>query len=202
MSKPLFDPQPVTLKGRVVTVCPLQMCHAEDLFHVGNYDDIWRYMPVPPAQSIRDTMGWINEALQTQQTGTQIPFAIVSNKTSRAIGSTRYLDIQRENRGLEIGWTWLSIDAQRTGVNTECKYLMLQNAFEVLRAVRVQFKTDGRNVQSQSAIEKIGAAKEGMLRSNRWTWDGIYRDTVVYSILESEWLCVKAKLETMMIRNR
>jgi RimJ/RimL family protein N-acetyltransferase len=117
---------------------------------------------------------------------------------NRAIGSTRYLDIQTQNRGLEIGWSWLTPTVQRTGVNTECKYLLLRHAFEQLGMIRVQLKTDSRNLQSQRAIERLGAVKEGTLRNHMILPDGYYRHSVYYSIIESEWPTVKAGLEEKM----
>lgn len=193
-----FHPQPVTLSGKLITLKPLSLDHAEDLFYAGQNELIWRYMPVHKSNTIDETNTWIADALKDQQAGTQIPFAISLNEMGKAIGSTRYLDIQIPNRSLEVGWTWISSDYQRTGVNTECKYLLFRHAFETLGAVRVQLKTDGRNIQSQKAIARIGATHEGVLRKSRLVWDGVYRDTVYYSILDTEWQHVKSRLEIML----
>jgi RimJ/RimL family protein N-acetyltransferase len=114
------------------------------------------------------------------------------------VGSTRYLDIRRENRGLEIGWTWLAAAVQRTAVNTECKYLLLRHAFETLGAIRVQLRTDLRNLRSQRAIERIGATREGVFRQERIMWDGYLRDSVFYSVIDCEWPAVKARLEARL----
>lgn len=201
LEKPPFDPKPVRLKGKLVTLVPLDIQHAHDLFQAGNDERIWRYMPMPVSQTVAETEAWIATALEDQQSGTQVAFAICLSETGQAIGSTRYLDIQRENRALEVGFTWIGTTYQRTGVNTECKYLLFCHAFETLGAVRVQLKTDGRNLQSQQAIERIGAKREGVLRKSRMMWDGYCRDSVYYSIIESEWSGVKAKLEDKMLSN-
>ncbi len=116
------------------------------------------------------------------------------------MGETRYLTIEPTNRGLEIGWTWLSPEIQRTGVNTECKYLLMRHAFEQLGAIRVQLKTHHNNIRSQRAIERLGAVKEGVLRNHMIMPDGSYRHSVYYSVIESEWPSVKSRLEGLMVR--
>jgi len=181
-----------------VRLAPLAPRHAEDLFVLGRDEVIWIYMPRPVLKSVEDTLGWIQEALAVAAEGSQIPFAIIHRASGKAIGSTRYLDIRREHRGLEIGWTWVGTAYQRTPVNTECKSLLLTHAFEELGAVRVQLKTDLRNERSQQAIERIGAAREGVLRKHMVRWDGFIRDTVYYSILASEWPDVKRRLENLL----
>jgi RimJ/RimL family protein N-acetyltransferase len=115
-------------------------------------------------------------------------------------GATRYLNIVPNDRGLEVGGTWYGIDFQRTVVNTECKYLLFTHAFEVLKCIRLQIKTDLRNVRSQKAIERIGAKKEGILRNHMILSDGRYRDSVFYSVIDSEWPDVKKRLEEMLGR--
>lgn len=197
-----FDPVPVTLEGRRVRVEPLALRHAEDLYVAGIDKEIWKYMPIPPPESVDDINRWITNALKIAADGTQIPFAIVHARSRKAVGSTRFLDIQRENSSLEIGWTWLGKEFQRTAINTECKYLLLEHAFEHLKAVRVALKTDGRNLQSQRAIERIGALREGTLRKHRRNWDGFVRDTVYFSIVDSEWPAVKARLMRLMVAER
>jgi RimJ/RimL family protein N-acetyltransferase len=138
---------------------------------------------------------WVRELLSRQALGTDLPFAVVHLESGRAIGSTRYLDIQRQHRGLEIGGTWYGLAYQRTAVNTECKYLLLKHAFEGLGCIRVQLKTDLRNERSQRAIERIGAVREGVLRNHMLLPDGHFRHSVFYSIIASEWPAVKARLE-------
>jgi RimJ/RimL family protein N-acetyltransferase len=193
-----FNPLPVTLEGRAVRLEKLAAHHAEDLFLAGRDEGIWRYMPRPPLKSVEDAQAFINEALEEHAAGREIPFAIIDRATSKAVGSTRYLDIQREHSSLEIGWTWLAKAQQRTRANTECKYLLLRHAFEELRAIRVQLKTDSRNLRSQRAIERLGAVREGTLRRQRRLWDGYVRDTVYYSILDSEWPGLKQRLEALL----
>lgn len=193
-------PSPVRLEGRIVDLEPLGYRHVEDLFETSRHEDIWLYQPCPMPRMPSELSAIIRQAKENQKLGHEIPFAIMHLEDKKAIGSTRYLDIQIENESLEIGWTWLGKEYQRTGVNTECKYLLLKHAFETLGASRVQLKTDGRNVQSQQAIERIGAVKEGVLRKQRKMWDGYIRDTVYYSILDTEWPEVKKRIETLMNR--
>jgi len=194
----IFNPQAITLEGKHVRVEPLAHEHAEDLFEVGKDESIWPYMPRPPLQSVQDTHALIEQAMEVAAGGSQIPFAIIEHGSGKAIGSTRYLDIRRNDRGLEIGWTWIGTAYQRTVVNTECKYLLLRHAFEDLGAVRVQLKTDLRNVRSQRAIERLGAVREGVLRKHIMLWDGFIRDTVYYSVIETEWPEVKRRIEGLI----
>lgn len=157
-------------------------------------------LPAGPRQTrVEETLAWIRETL-ARVPGTEVPFAILRRADGRPVGSTRYMDIQRPNRGLEIGWTWLGPDARRTPVNTECKRLLLGHAFDDLGAVRVQLKTDGDNVRSQRAIERLGARREGVLRRHRRRWDGSWRDTVYYSVLDDEWPAVRARLDGFLVR--
>ncbi len=180
---------------------PLAPRHAEDLFVAGSEEAIWTYMPRPALKSVEDALGWIQEASTAAAGGTQILFAIIHQASGKAIGSTRYLDIRQEHRGLEIGWTWIATVHQRTRVNTECKYLLLRHAFEELGAVRVQLKTDLRNEASQRAIERLGAVREGVLRQHMVLWDGFIRDTVYYSIVASEWSEAKRHLHQLLSRS-
>jgi len=189
-----MNPTPVVLYGEHVRIEPLDHRHADDLLEAGREDDIWRFMPIPRPPDRATMIEVIDRAWKSASSGDEIPFAIIDDQTDRAIGSTRFLEIRRVDRALEIGWTWLGAAVQRTAVNTECKFLLLRHAFEDLGARRVQLKTDGRNTRSQVAIERLGAVKEGVLRQHRLVWDGVYRDTVYYSILESEWPGVKARL--------
>ena len=197
MTRP-FDPQPVRLEGIHVRLEPLARRHAEDLFEIGRDESIWAYMPRPVLKSVQDTQAMIDQALDVAATGSQIPFAIVDRRRGRAVGSTRYLDIRRPDRGIEIGWTWLGTAFQRTALNTEGKLLLLTHAFEDQGAVRVQLKTDLRNERSQRAIERLGAVREGVLRKHIILWNGFIRDTVYYSILDSEWPEVKRRLERLI----
>jgi RimJ/RimL family protein N-acetyltransferase len=195
-----MDIQPVTLTGRVVRLEPLSQAHAPDLTVVGQDDSIWAYIPYPPVRSEADMRAWIGDMLARQARGNDLPFAVVNLASGRAIGATRYMEIQRAHRGLEIGGSWYGRAYQRTAVNTEAKYLLLSHAFEQLGCVRVQLKTDGRNERSQRAIERLGARREGVLRHNMIMPDGYLRDSVYFSILVEEWPGVKARLEGMLGR--
>ena len=191
--------EPVTLTGNVVRLEPLQKKHAEALFHAAQEPTIWSYMPYDPSVSLVAMYEWIDDVLEAQARGKDVPFVIIQLATGEVVGSTRYLTITPHDRGLEIGGTWLARAVQRTPVNTECKYLLLRHAFETLGAIRVQFKTDSRNLTSQRAIERLGASKEGVLRNHMILPDGYYRHSVYYSILDSEWATVKANLEDKML---
>ncbi|HCI79054.1 MAG TPA: GNAT family N-acetyltransferase [Ktedonobacter sp.] len=190
--------EPATLEGRFVRLEPLQLHHANDLYEASQDQRIWAYMPLNPSGSLEAMNALIENALREQQKGTLLPFAIVDSATGRAVGSTRYLDIRLADRGLEIGWTWLTPTVQRTGVNTECKYLLLRHAFESLHMIRVQLKTDSRNLKSQQAIERIGGKREGVLRNHMILPNSYIRHSVYYSIIDSEWPDVKAILEEKM----
>ena len=187
---------PLTLEGCWVRLEPLAECHAANLAEAAQDDEIWRYMPavLKNEEQIRD---WIAAAQAQQATGSQYPFAIVDRAAGRAIGSTRYLNIVPNDRGLEIGWTWLARAAWRTPVNTECKFLLLRHAFESLGCIRVQIKTDQRNERSRRAIERIGGQFEGILRNHMILHYGI-RDSAYYSVIEAEWPQVKARLVTRL----
>jgi RimJ/RimL family protein N-acetyltransferase len=177
---------------------PLRADHAAGLFEVGREPEIWRYLPAGPPRDVEGVAAFIRRALDGAAVGTELPFAIIERASGRAVGSTRYLEIQPGNRALEIGATWIAPAWQRTAVNTECKYLLLRHAFEGLGAVRVQLKTDGRNERSQRAIERLGAKREGCLRKSRILHDGYIRDTVMYSVIAEEWAGVKERLEARL----
>lgn len=180
---------------------PLQMKHAAELYEVSQDQAIWTYMLTRPPRSLADMEQIIAAALQDQETRTCQPFAIIDLAQGRAIGSTRYHNCMLRDHGVEIGWTWLAPSVQRTGVNTECKYLLLRHAFEGVGAIRVQFRTHHLNIKSQQAIERLGAVKEGVLRNHIIMPDGSYRHSVFYSITESEWPQVKQSLEAKMHRS-
>lgn len=188
----------VTLTGNLVRLEPLRLEHATDLYRAGQNETIWTYMSTPGIRSLNEMEQWIVTALREQEAGACVPFAIIDLMQGGAVGSTRYLNIMLHDRGVEIGWTWLTPSVQRTSVNTECKYLLLCHAFEVLGTIRVQLKTHHLNLKSQRAIERLGAVKEGVLRNHMIMPDGSYRHSVYYSIIESEWPTVKAGLETKL----
>jgi RimJ/RimL family protein N-acetyltransferase len=181
---------PVTLTGKHVHLEPMAEDHVPGLAAVGLDDSIWEHMLYGDVRSEADIRSWVRDILSQ----TDLPFTVIHLESGRVAGATRYLNIIPEFRGLEIGGTWYGLEFQRTAVNTECKYLLLQYAFETLGCIRVQFKTDSRNVRSQRAIERIGAKHEGVLRNHMILPDGRYRDSVYYSILGDEWPGVKKQL--------
>ena len=195
-----MDIQPVTLTGNFVRLQPLNMAHLPDLTAAGSDPDLWQYMRyglVTSQDRMRDFIAYL---LDLQAKGADLPFATIHIPSARAVGMSRYMDIQPENRCLEIGGTWISPQYQRTAVNTEAKFLMLRHAFEVMGCLRVQIKTDLRNARSQRAIERLGAVREGVLREHMILPDGTVRSSVYYSILAAEWPAVKKRLEEMMKR--
>ncbi len=200
VSNPKLDPQPVTLTGKLVRLEPLGTQHAHDLYAVGADDSIWRYLPRPAFVGLDDAREWIEQSMAQTSRGERVAFAVVHLETGQAIGSTAYLDIDRPNRALEIGMTWYATAWQRTGVNTECKYLLMCHAFEEQSARRVCLKTDSRNERSRQAILRLGAVEEGTWRNHRIAWDGMDRHSVFYSVIESEWPDVKRRLEGFMRR--
>jgi len=200
VSRTIFDPQPVTLTGNLVRLEPVAPAHAADLYAAGAEESIWRYAARPALSSVTDAEGWINACLEEAAAGTRVTFSVIHLETGKAVGSTAYIDIVREHRTLEIGMTWYGTAWQRTGVNTECKYLLLRHAFEDLAARRVSLKSDSRNERSRRAILRLGAVEEGTLRNHRIARDGVDRHTVYYSVIESEWPVVKKRLEGLMMR--
>jgi N-acetyltransferase len=191
--------QPITLEGLMVRLEPLALSHHAALCEAGLDFDLWRWT----TQNVRtpeDMRAYLEQALSEQARGTALPFATIDRASGKAIGSTRYLNIDPANLRLEIGATWLAKKWQRTGANTEAKYLMLRHAFDKLGCIRVELKTDSLNQQSREAILHLGAKEEGMLRNHMLTWSGRIRHTIYYSILDSEWPEVKARLERKLAR--
>jgi RimJ/RimL family protein N-acetyltransferase len=194
-----FAPAAVTLTGRVVRLEPLGPEHADGLLLAGHHDALWRVTVQPPLLSADAVARYLEQAADQMARGTEVPFAIVSCETGAVIGSTRWMDIVRPHRRVEIGGTWLAPEAQRTLANTEAKYLQMVQLFEVLGAVRVQFKTDLRNTQSQRALEKLGAIREGVLRRHMVVRDGFVRDSVYYGITDVDWPGVKRRLQERLV---
>ena len=192
-----MDLTPVTLKGRWLTLEPIDERHAPGLFEAMRDDDVCRYLAWPPPTSIDQTLALISEARQDMSRGLTVTYAQVWNASGRAIGSTRLLDVRPKDRQVEIGATFLAREYWRTPANTESKYLFLGYCFETLGCVRVALKTDGRNVRSQEAIARLGAVREGTLRRHM-NIRGYQRDTVYFSILAEEWPTVKARLEARL----
>lgn len=186
--------RPTTLNGNTVDLIPLQLEHKDALLSAAENGQLWElwYTSVPSKDTIEK---YLETALDQQQRGIALPFVVVSKVDNKIIGTSRYCNVDSSNKRLEIGYTWYAKDYQRTGVNTECKYLLLKNAFENLETIAVEFKTNWHNHRSRNAILRLGAKQDGVLRSHRIDKDGCLRDTVVFSIIESEWKIVKKALE-------
>jgi RimJ/RimL family protein N-acetyltransferase len=199
---PLKIVLPLTLEGSLVRLDPVRREHAELFWDVAknDLDDIFRWIPYSmKTQADFDLL--VDKAFTEQERGESVVFATVERSTGRVIGSTRFMNIDRANRRVEIGSTWIAKPWQRTAVNTEAKYLMLRHAFEAWRCARVELKTDALNEKSRNAILRIGAKEEGTLRRHVVTWTGRIRDSVYFSILDDEWPAVKTKLETRLSKS-
>ena len=199
MSRPSSGLEPVVLEGRFVRLEPMTLEHHAQLTEIGLDPDIWRFTIVM-IRTPEEMRSYIDSALALQRDGTSLPFVTIERSSGRVVGSTRFGNYDAANRRIEIGWTWLARRWQRTVINTEAKYLMLTYAFEKLRCVRVELKTDVLNAPSRKAMLRIGAKEEGILRKHTLMWTGRYRDSIYYSILDEEWSEVKAQLEKMLAR--
>ncbi len=189
--------EPVALEGQHVRLEPLAKAHLAGLARVGLEEELWRWIP-EPVRTVEEMAAYIETALQEQERGVSLPFALIEKATGRAIGSTRYGNIDRTHHRVEIGWTWVAREWRRTAVNTEAKYLLLRQAFETLGCIRVELKTDSLNEKSRAAILRIGAREEGIFRNHMITASGRIRHTVYFSIVDSEWPAVKARLESLL----
>ena len=188
---------PVTLEGQYVRLEPLQKAHLQGLGEIGLDPELWRWIPTP-VRTTEEMAAYIETALEEQARGVSLPFALVEKSSGGEIGSTRFANIDCTNRRVEIGWTWVARKWQRTAINTEAKYLLLRHAFETLGCIRVELKTDSLNERSRAAILRIGAREEGIFRNHMITASGRIRHTVYFSIVDSEWPGVKARLESML----
>ena len=188
---------PVVLEGRHVRLEPLREDHLAGLAAVGLDEELWRWIPTP-VRTVEEMAAYIATALREQGQGVSLPFALMERGTGRPIGSTRYGSIDRTHHRVEIGWTWVAREWQRTAINTEAKYLLLKHAFETLACIRVELKTDSLNERSRAAILRIGAREEGIFRNHMITAGGRIRHTVYFSIVDSEWPAVKARLEARL----
>jgi len=188
----------IRLEGKNVILEPLSLAHIQGLAIAGQDPQIWRYMPYGDMSASMES--WVREILKREAAGTDRPFAVIHKENGDVAGATRYMDIRPEHHGLEIGGTWYAAKFQHSPVNTEAKYLMLRHAFESLGCIRVQFKADSRNERSVRAIERLGATREGLLRNHMIMPDGAVRHSVYFSIIDSEWPAVKARLEELMAR--
>src|SRR5512134_2694240 len=190
----------VVLTGKHVRLEPMTEEHTSALAQIGVGQPFWHFMLYGDMNTTDDMRNWVLDILSRAEKGTDLPFVAVHLASGRVAGATRYLNIVPKDRGLEIGGTWYGLEFQRTPVNTECKYLLLQHAFETLDCIRVQLKTDQRNERSQKAIERLGAVREGVLRNHMILPDGRYRHSVFYSILDTEWPAVKSRLAGLLKR--
>lgn len=189
----------ITLTGTTVELLPLQREHAAALVEAARDGELWnlKVTNVPGPETV-DT--YIDTALAGREANTVIPFTIVRRATGQVVGSTRFWKVDRVNRKLEIGHTWLAQSTQKTAINTEAKLLLLTYAFEVLDCVRVQFTTDELNEKSRAAILRLGAVQEGIVRHERIMPDGRKRNSVRFSIIDSEWPQVKVRLQAKLLR--
>lgn len=193
-----MDMKRITLTGKHVRLEPMSETHIPGLTEIGAGQDFWGFMLYGDIKTEADMRSWVLDILERETKGTDLPFVAIHLESGRVAGATRYLNTMPKDRGLEVGGTWYGTDFQRTAVNTECKYLLLTHAFETLKCIRVQIKTDSRNERSQKAIERLGAVKEGVLRNHMILPDGRFRHSVFYSVLDTEWGEVKKRLQRMM----
>ncbi|WP_110257382.1 GNAT family N-acetyltransferase [Undibacterium pigrum] len=191
--------KPMTLKGKHVTLEALEQHHLADIQNAAADGELWKlfFTSVPPPDN---TQNWLNIALEMQQQQKAVPFVVRENATGQIVGATRYCNMDINNKRLEIGYTWYAQRVQRSPVNTECKLLLLGHAFEEFGCIAVEFRTDWFNRRSQAAIERLGAKRDAVLRNHMILPDGRIRDTVVYSILNSEWAGVKKNLQYMQTK--
>src|SRR6516164_7165830 len=194
-ASPLEIETPVTLEGSVVRLEPIRREHEQQFWDVAKNDleEIFRWIPYP-MRTAEDFGQLVDKAFAEQARGESVVFATLERSSGLVVGSTRFMNIDRANRRVEIGSTWIAPAWQRTAVNTEAKYLMLRHAFEVWGCMRVELKTDALNQRSRSAILRLGAKEEGTLRRHLVTWTGRVRDTVYFGILDDEWPEVKGRL--------
>jgi RimJ/RimL family protein N-acetyltransferase len=186
--------EPVTLEGRIVRLEPLSLDHLDDLARVAFEGDLWRWTVVQPTD-VDGLRAWIEAALATTASGSEMAFATVDLTSGRAIGSTRFMSIVPEHKRLEIGWTWVGLEHQRTGANREAKLLQMTHAFEALGANRLEFKTDSLNEKANPGLLGIGATFEGTFRNHMIMPGGRLRHSNYYSVTVEEWPAVKSRLQ-------
>ena len=193
--------EPITLRGTHATLEPLGPEHVDGIRAAAADGELWRlwYTSVPRPEKTTD---WLATALAMRESQGAMPFAVRDKGDGSVIGSTRYFNVDAANRRLEIGHTWYAKRAQRTAINTECKLLLLTHAFETLQCIAVEFRTHWFNQASRAAIARLGAKQDGVLRNHQLLPDGSRRDTVVFSILDSEWRAVKGHLRFLLERPR
>lgn len=186
------------LRGTRVWLEPITVGHTAGLADIGGHGGDWAYLPVAGLPNRQAAQTWVEQALELAARGEHFTYVLVDPGSGEVMGSSRYLQVRPAHRALEIGYSWLGACYQRTGVNTEAKLLLLRHAFEAMGANRVELKTDSRNKRSQRAIERLGATREGVLRSHMIAQYGHIRDTVMYSIIRPEWPAVRQRLEGML----
>lgn len=186
--------EPVTFNGTNVILEPLTLEHANEIRIAVQDGELWKlwFTSIPSPETVEE---YIQKALDMRENAGAMPFIIREKEAGKIIGCTRYFNVDETNQRLEIGYTWYSESYQRTSVNTECKYLLLTHAFEKLDAIAVEFRTHWHNHRSRAAIARLGAKQDGVLRNHTKSADGVYRDTVVFSIINLEWSAVKKSLE-------
>lgn len=191
----------IQLIGDAVLLRPMTKDDVAGIYASCQDERIWTHMS-QTLQTKEDVQAYIEQTLVNREAGTEYPFVIILRATNEIIGSTRFFDIATAHKSLELGHTWLHPSVWRTNVNTECKYLLLAYCFEQLQYQRVQIKTGHENIQSQKAIERIGATKEGILRNHMIRPNGEVRHTVMYSVVQEEWFEVKRHIEGLMEKYR
>ena len=189
--------EPVILQGQSVRLEPLKIEYLDALWAVGQDPDLWKWTPYH-IQTREEMHTYIQAALDGQELGVAVPFVTIWQATGEIVGSTRFGNIDAPNHRVEIGWTWIGKSWQRTAVNTEAKFLMLQHAFEVWHCIRVELKTDVLNERSRAAILRIGAKEEGIFRHHIITDSGRLRDTIYFSIINDEWPEVRDRLQAKL----
>ncbi|MGI9354091.1 MAG: GNAT family N-acetyltransferase [Rhizobiaceae bacterium] len=194
-------PDLFSVHGEHVSVLPLEMKHKDDLVEAaadGELHRLW-YTTVPKPENVATEM---ERRLELRQSGSMLPFAIIDKASGAAVGMTTYMNIDAVNRRVEIGSTWYRESVQKSPLNTECKLLLLQHAFEKIDCIAVEFRTHFINTQSRRAIERLGAKLDGILRSHMIMENGTMRDTAVYSIIACEWPTIKAHLQWQLEKPR
>ena len=194
-----MDIHPITLEGRGVRLEPLTQAHHAQLCEVGLDDELWR-LTTTIIRTPEDMKKYIDAAAKDFSDGKALPFAIIEKASGKAVGSTRFGNIDTTHRRVEIGWTWIARQWQRTFINTEAKYLLLSHAFDTLGCMRVEFKTDSTNSRSRNALMRIGAKEEGVFRNHMIMPGGRIRHSVYFSIIDSEWNEVKRELEKKLAK--
>jgi N-acetyltransferase len=190
--------QRIMLRGYSVRLVPIDYSHLDQLSRWSGEEDIWRYMTFAYLASRDELRTWIGSAMDANERGTELNFAIIDEPSQLAVGTTSFYRVVPEHKRLELGKTWLGAPYRRTRINTVAKYLMLNHAFEMILANRVELNTDARNVRSQRAIERLGAVRDGVLRCHTIMRDGFVRDTVTYSITMQDWPAIKILLERLL----